>query len=80
MWPTLTEKFHVTNNIHYNLHTDCPTAKTGLLGGGSFVSLDASLLWLVTLMMASNAREDYLDGGETENKATTEDGVIIETA
>lgn len=44
----------------------CPTAKTGILGGGAFLSLDSTLFWLVALMLASNAREDYLD--EIEGK------------
>ena len=34
---------------------------TGLLGGGTFLSLDSSLFWLVALMLAGNAREDYFD-------------------
>lgn len=54
------------------METSCPTAKTGLLGGGAFVSLDSALFWLVSLMLADNAREDYfsevgeLDGGKGE--------------
>lgn len=61
LWPTITEQFHRTRNVHYNLNTQCPTAKTGLLGGAAFVSLDASLFWMVALMLAVNAREDFLD-------------------
>ena len=68
LWPTLTEHFHILYNVHHNLQTDCPTAKTGLLGGGAFVSIDASLFWLVTLMLAHNAREDYLEDLEQDNK------------
>jgi hypothetical protein len=64
LWPTITEQLHLSRNVHHNLNTDCPTAKTGLLGGGAFLSLDASLLWLVALMLADNAREDYFE--ETE--------------
>ncbi|XP_031132082.1 uncharacterized protein LOC116033481 [Ipomoea triloba] len=69
LWPTITEQLHITNNIHQDLQTGCPTAKTGLLGGGAFLSLDSSLFWLVLLMLANNAREDYLEdegmkGGE----------------
>ncbi|KAM4086265.1 hypothetical protein ACJW30_10G089800 [Castanea mollissima] len=66
LWPTLTEQFHLSRNVHHNLKTDCPTAKTGLLGGGAFVSLDASLLWLVALMLAINAREDFLEEAQEE--------------
>ncbi|XP_022974556.1 uncharacterized protein LOC111473246 [Cucurbita maxima] len=61
VWPTITEKIHLTRNVHQNLETACSTAKTGLLGGGAFLSLDSSLFWLVALMWAGNAREDYFD-------------------
>lgn len=70
LWPTLTEQFHILRNVHLNLKTECPTAKTGLLGGGAFVSLDASLFWLVALMLADNAREDYFE--ELENSSRGE--------
>ncbi|XP_076889788.1 uncharacterized protein LOC143540674 [Bidens hawaiensis] len=61
LWPTITEQKHRVSNVHYNLETTCPTAKTGLLGGGAFLALDAALFWLVSLMLADNAREDYFD-------------------
>ena len=54
------------HNIHHNAVTKCPTAKTGLLGGGAFLSLDSCLFWLVALMLAGNAREDYFN--EIEEK------------
>lgn len=66
LWPTITEQLHISKNVHHNLQTVCPTAKTGILGGGAFLSLDSTLFWLVALMLASNAREDYLD--EIEGK------------
>ncbi|CAM8892307.1 unnamed protein product [Rhodiola kirilowii] len=68
LWPTITEHLHSTKNVHHSLETSCPTAKTGLLGGGAFLSLDASLLWLVALMLADNAREDYFEETEKDNK------------
>ncbi|XP_023524395.1 uncharacterized protein LOC111788301 [Cucurbita pepo subsp. pepo] len=68
-WPTLTEQLHLSRNVHYDLETACPTAKTGLLGGGAFLSLDSSLFWLVALMLAGNAREDYFD--EIEENGTS---------
>uniref|UniRef100_A0A7N0TLQ4 Uncharacterized protein n=1 Tax=Kalanchoe fedtschenkoi TaxID=63787 RepID=A0A7N0TLQ4_KALFE len=68
LWPTITEHLHIKRNIHHNPDTECPTAKTGLLGGGAFLSLDASLLWLVALMLADNVREDYLEETEQNNK------------
>ncbi|EOY29104.1 DESIGUAL/Modifying wall lignin-1/2 - like 10 [Theobroma cacao] len=69
LWPTITEQLHLTRNVHHNLTTECPTAKTGLLGGGAFVSLDSALFWLVALMLANNAREDHFDEVEKDSKA-----------
>ncbi|KAF5733048.1 hypothetical protein HS088_TW17G00583 [Tripterygium wilfordii] len=66
LWPTITEQLHLSHNVHHNLNTDCATAKTGLLGGGAFLSLDSALFWLVALMLADNAREDYFDEGEDQ--------------
>lgn len=59
IWPTVQGHLHHTRNVHTDLEFDCPTAKTGLLGGGAFASLNSSLFWLVSLMLATNAREDY---------------------
>lgn len=67
LWPTITEQVHLKNNVHRDLSYECPTAKTGLLGGGAFLSLDSALLWLITLMLADNAREDFFD--ETTSQA-----------
>ncbi|XP_062164416.1 uncharacterized protein LOC133871075 [Alnus glutinosa] len=75
LWPTIQEQIHQARNIHKNLGTDCPTAKTGLLGGGAFLSLDSSLFWLVALMLADNAREDYLD--ETGKEGVVEQGQVF---
>ncbi|CAK9166574.1 unnamed protein product [Ilex paraguariensis] len=69
LWPTITEQLHLKRNVHHDLETKCPTAKTGLLGGGAFVSLDSSLFWLVSLMLADNAREDYFEEVEVDGKA-----------
>ncbi|KAM7262607.1 hypothetical protein ACFE04_000290 [Oxalis oulophora] len=71
LWPTITEQLHLTHNIHYDLKTTCPTAKTGVLGGGAFLSLDSALLWLVTLMLANNAREDYFAENKVESMELT---------
>lgn len=67
LWPTITEQIHLTRNVHHDPSYTCPTAKTGLLGGGAFLSLDSSLFWLVALMLASNARDDFFDEGD-DNK------------
>uniref|UniRef100_A0A7N0RCH5 Uncharacterized protein n=1 Tax=Kalanchoe fedtschenkoi TaxID=63787 RepID=A0A7N0RCH5_KALFE len=69
LWPTIQEQLHLTKNFHLS-ETDCPTAKTGLMGGGAFLSLDAALLWLVALMLADNVREDYFE--EVEEKGAAE--------
>ncbi|KAL4378608.1 hypothetical protein GQ457_02G019440 [Hibiscus cannabinus] len=69
LWPTITEHLHLTHKVHHDLSTQCPTAKTGVLGGGAFLSLDASLFWLVALMLADNAREDHFDQVENDAKA-----------
>ncbi|XP_050364122.1 uncharacterized protein LOC126782837 [Argentina anserina] len=70
LWTTITEQLHRSRNVHYNLETQCPTAKTGLLGGGAFVSLDSSLFWLVALMLADNAREDYFEESDKDVKSS----------
>ncbi|CAK7354394.1 unnamed protein product [Dovyalis caffra] len=77
LWPTLQEHLHLSHNVHHNLETQCPTAKTGLLGGGAFVSLDSALFWLVALMLADNAREDYFDETEKDFKGG-HDGEVLE--
>ncbi|XP_042461524.1 uncharacterized protein LOC122045386 [Zingiber officinale] len=61
LWATIVEGLHHSRNTHYNLDTTCPTAKTGLFGGAAFLSLDASLIWLVCQILTLNARADYLE-------------------
>ncbi|KAJ6845713.1 uncharacterized protein M6B38_286345 [Iris pallida] len=61
MWATITEGLHRSRNVHQDLTTQCPTAKTGLFGGAAFLALDASLFWLVCQMLTLNARADYLE-------------------
>lgn len=75
LWPTITEQLHLSRKVHHNLETTCPTAKTGLFGGGAFLSLDSALFWLVALMLADNAREDYFDEIEQDGKGL--DGQVI---
>ncbi|XP_004501257.1 uncharacterized protein [Cicer arietinum] len=72
LWPTITEQIHLTRKVHLDADYACPTAKSGLLGGGAFLSLDACLFWLVALMLADNAREDYFDEAKGENKILTD--------
>ncbi|KAI4373136.1 hypothetical protein MLD38_011295 [Melastoma candidum] len=61
LWPTIAEQILLSRNVHKDLQYECPTAKTGLLGGGAFLSLNSALFWLVALMLANNTREDYFD-------------------
>jgi hypothetical protein len=66
LWPTMAEQHHWRHNFYSaNVTTstklDCPTAKTGLMGGGAFLCLISSLFWLLSLMLVKNAREDYLE-------------------
>ncbi|KAK6911200.1 DESIGUAL/Modifying wall lignin-1/2 [Dillenia turbinata] len=77
LWVTITEHLHLVNNVHRNVNTTCPTAKTGLFGGAAFLALDASLFWLVSLMLADNARSDYLDDQEEDLKG--EYGQVLAT-
>ena len=63
-WATVTEGLHLSRNVHHNLDTTCPTAKTGLFGGAGFIALDATLFWLVCQMLTLNARADYFDEDE----------------
>ncbi|XP_009338849.2 uncharacterized protein LOC103931154 [Pyrus x bretschneideri] len=76
LWPTISGQQH--HNMYQNLSSasGCPTAKTGVLGGGAFLSLNSSLLWLVCLMLTSNARYDFLDdlSGESKAKEATTSG------
>ncbi|KAH9305455.1 hypothetical protein KI387_009859, partial [Taxus chinensis] len=64
MWATITESLHRTRNVHRDLNTLCPTAKTGLYGGAAFLALDAALFWLICQMLALNARADYEEDEE----------------
>lgn len=64
MWATITESLHRTRNVHHDLTTKCPTAKTGLYGGAAFLALDASLFWLICQMLTLNARADYEEDEE----------------
>lgn len=68
LWPTITEQLHLSRNVHYTKGYTCPTAKTGLIGGGAFVSLDSCLFWLICLMLSDNAREDYFEEIEESQK------------
>ncbi|XP_020086492.1 uncharacterized protein LOC109708943 [Ananas comosus] len=68
MWATITEGLHISRNVHHDLSTQCPTAKTGLFGGAAFLALDAALFWLVCQMLTINARADYLDENDPKGE------------
>ena len=76
LWPTLTELHHWVHNLHDNLKKECPTAKTGLIGGGGVLSFCLSLFWTISLMLTDNVREDYFEemdpqGGYGYGQVTT---------
>lgn len=71
LWPTITEQIHLTRKVHVDHNYTCATAKTGLLGGGAFLSLDSCLFWLVALMLADNAREDFFDEYKGDQRASS---------
>lgn len=60
LWGTGSELLHRTRNMRDNMNSTCPTAKTGLFGGAAFMALNASLFWLICLILTHNAREDYV--------------------
>ena len=78
LWPTITEQLHLSRNVHYTKDYTCPTAKTGLIGGGAFVSLDSCLFWLICLMLTDNAREDYFEEIEESQKEDTTQVISVD--
>ncbi|KAL6965303.1 hypothetical protein U1Q18_036357 [Sarracenia purpurea var. burkii] len=71
LWTTINEHYLLTHTARET----CPTAKTGVFGGGAFGSLDSSLFWLIALMLGTNVREDYFDeakGGDYSEALTIE--------
>ncbi|KAL9226934.1 hypothetical protein vseg_002690 [Gypsophila vaccaria] len=77
IWPTMTEQFHLNHPVHHDINYTCPTAKTGLIGGGAFVSLDSCLFWLICLMLTSNAREDYFEENEDAQKGGSDQVIDV---
>lgn len=73
LWPVIQEQIHRSGKVHPDADYACPTAKTGIIGGGAFLSLDSCLFWLVALMLADNVREDHFDDGKGERNADYED-------
>jgi hypothetical protein len=73
LWATVLESVHVHHNYHANLAGSCPTAKAGLFGGAAFMALDSTLLWLICLMLAINARADHFGYKEEDVKGNYED-------
>ncbi|XVF23273.1 hypothetical protein REPUB_Repub13aG0022100 [Reevesia pubescens] len=67
-WVTITELLHLTNNVHEDDNTTCSTAKSGLFGGAAFLALNASLFWLICLMLADDVKTDYFEE-EEDSKA-----------
>ncbi|XWS19201.1 hypothetical protein CRYUN_Cryun32bG0110800 [Craigia yunnanensis] len=63
-WVTISELLHLTNNVHQDMTTTCPTAKAGLFGGAAFLALNASLFWLICLLLVDDIRTDYFEEQE----------------
>ncbi|KAL3677215.1 hypothetical protein R1sor_027163 [Riccia sorocarpa] len=61
LWALLVESDHRSNTTHLGQIHACPTAKAGLFGGAGFLALDATLFFLITLMLTVNSRADYLE-------------------
>jgi hypothetical protein len=70
MWATILEFHHREMNVHSGQIAECPSAKAGLFGGAGFLALDATLFFLIALMLTANARSDYLDEEEEDNKGS----------
>lgn len=68
LWAVILEFHHRSENVHSGQIAECPTAKTGLFGGAGFLALDATLFFLISLMLTTNARSDYLDEDEEDQK------------
>ncbi|KAG6501034.1 uncharacterized protein LOC121995187 [Zingiber officinale] len=66
IWTVVTEGLHRSRNVHYDLTTQCPTAKTGMFGGAAFLALDAAILWLVCLTLTLNVRADHFEDEEVK--------------
>ncbi|KAG6485378.1 uncharacterized protein LOC122010574 [Zingiber officinale] len=66
IWTVVSEGLHRSRNVHYDLTTQCPTAKTGMFGGAAFLALDAAILWLVCLMLTMNVRADHFEDEEVK--------------
>jgi hypothetical protein len=58
---TTSEAAHHVQNMHHDPAYACPTGEIGVLGGATFLNLDAMLFWIVCLMLVCNVREDYFD-------------------
>lgn len=73
LWATVVESVHRNHNHHSVVSGSCPTAKSGLFGGAAFMALDATLFWLICLMLAVNARADHFGYEDEDGKGTYED-------
>jgi hypothetical protein len=70
LWAIIDEFRHRNHNVHGGQLQDCPTAKSGLFGGAGFLALDATLFFLISLMLTTNARSDYFDESEDDSKGS----------
>lgn len=68
LWAVILEFHHRHENVHGGQLLECPTTKTGLFGGAGFLALDATLFFLISLMLTTNARSDHLDEDDEDNR------------
>lgn len=66
LWATVEQRVARRNPVHVGQLSACPGAKAGLFGGAAFLALDATLFWLICVMLALNARAAYLYDGEDD--------------
>ncbi|KAM7271115.1 hypothetical protein ACFE04_030329 [Oxalis oulophora] len=80
LWATIDELLHLSHeNRRYGLGELCSTAKTGVFGGGAFLALNSTLLWLICLMLANNSRDDYFDEQVETSNTKGEIGQVLIT-
>lgn len=61
LWATVSQFFILKHNVHHDMGMQCPTAKTGLIGGAGFMSLNTALMWYIVFMLSQNRKEDIFD-------------------
>lgn len=68
LWALFLEFRQRHDNVHIGHIDQCPTVKSGLYSGAAFLALDATLFFLISLMLTANARSDLLDRDEVDDR------------